>query len=164
MPLRKASFLVCLLAAGLCLAGGYAIAGSPAGVLFAVLAVLAWLYTWRPANGWLAGLCLAASTCVAAVGVLLQAPSALMILGAALSLAAWDLLLLDHSMPSRDLAPGSRLLEIRRLQSLAAVLGVGLFAAFAGRLVSLSLPFGLMVLAVLLALFALDRAARLFHR
>jgi hypothetical protein len=158
--LRKASFLVCLLAAAACLAGGYALAGFPAGVLFAVLALLAWLYAWRPANGWLAGLCLAASTCLAAVGILLQAPPSLMILGAVLTLATWDLLLLDHSMPSHDLPPGSRLLEIRRLQSLAAVLGVGLFAAFASRLVSVSLPFGLMVLAVLLALFALDRLAR----
>jgi hypothetical protein len=105
---------------------------------------------------------LAASVSIGAAGLLTGAPSFLMILGVALALASWDLVLWDQILTDNSISSTQTmaLLEARHYQSLALALVPGLLIALAGPLIHVQLPFMGLVLLVILALFSLDRVWR----
>jgi hypothetical protein len=80
-----------------------------------------------------------------------------MICGSGIALAVWDLLLLDAAFESNAARVHTRQYEKEHLRSLAFALCTGLFLVFVGRLVTLKIPFVLMVLCVVLVISALDR-------
>ncbi len=158
MVFRRILFAVCLALSVLCLATGYAIAGQWLGTVVAIIIGLAWLLARKyPALG-LSLICLWASVCLAVAGQLTGSPPLLMICGSGIALAVWDLLLLDVALGSDSLGAQTRQYESKHLQSLILALGLGLFAAFLGRLMTLQIPFVLLLLFIALAVFSLDRA------
>ncbi len=158
MALRKISFAVCMVLSVFCLAAGYGIAGQWIGMIIAITIGFAWLLARKyPASG-LPLICLLASVCLAVVGRLTGSPPLLMICGSGFALAVWDLLLLDVGLGSNLFGEQTRQYESKHLQSLILALGLGLFVAFLGRLVTLQIPFVLLLVFIALAVFSLDRA------
>ncbi|HMB22952.1 MAG: hypothetical protein ACM33V_09075 [Chloroflexota bacterium] len=157
MAPRKFIFAACLLVSTLCLAAGYGIIGKWAGTVLAVITGLTWLLARKyPASG-LPLICLLASVCMAVVGQLTGSPSLLMICGAAVALAVWDLLLLDVALEGTSSDEQTRRYEDKHILSLVLALGSGLVVVVLGRLIILQIPFVMLVLLVALAAFSLDR-------
>ena len=130
MALRRILFAACLVVSALCLAAGYGSAGQWIGTALALMTGLAWLLARKyPASG-LPLICLLASIGLAVVGRLTGAPPVLMIGGAGIALAVWDLLLLDVALGSASLGEQTRRYETGHLRSLALALGSGLLAVF----------------------------------
>jgi hypothetical protein len=159
MTLTKNLSLVCILASLACLLAGLAAGGNwPAGLPALAPALLMLLARRSRAGGWLPTAALVLSTGLAALGCLSGAQPFLLALGVIAALASWDLVLLENSLhggPPRQAA----LFEGRHLQSLALAIGLGALgvAVGAGRAFQLSLPFGVLILLVVLLLFCLDR-------
>lgn len=84
-------------------------------------------------------------------------PPLAMILGSAVALAVWDILLLDSALGNHSLVKQTRQYENAHLQSLMLALGCGLFVTFLGRLSNIQIPFIVLLLLVAFILFALDR-------
>ncbi|HEX2995242.1 MAG TPA: hypothetical protein VHP14_10475 [Anaerolineales bacterium] len=157
MAPRKILFAACLLVSTLCLAAGYGIVGKWVGTVIAVITSLTWLLARKYPTSGLPFICLLASVCMAVVGQLAGSPPLLMICGAGVALAVWDLLLLDVALEGNSSDEQTRRYENKHLQSLILALGSGLFVAFLGRLFTLRIPFVMLVLFVALAAFSLDR-------
>ena len=156
MSLRKIFFTVCLAASVFCLAAGYAFAGQWIGVMTAMSTGLAWLLARKyPASG-LPLICLLTSVGMAVVGQLTGIPSLLMICSSGITLAVWDLLLLDVALESNSSGAQTCQYENKHLRSLVLTLSSGLCAALLGRLLTLHIPFALLILFVFLIVFGLD--------
>jgi hypothetical protein len=84
----------------------------------------------------------------------------LMMLGAALALASWDVVLWNRTSADNPLIPSLTLIESKHYQSLALALGLGLLAVVVGRMFRFHIPFGWMVVLAILALFSLERIWR----
>lgn len=157
MLVRKTLFVICLVSSALCLAAGYGIAGQWIGAMFAVLiGVVWWLAKKYPASP-LTSMGLLGTVALAVAGRLLGSPAFLMILGSALALAAWDLLLLDSAIGNQSSVQHTRNYENQHLRSLMLALGCGLLATFFGRSLNIQIPFLGWILLVAFLLFALDR-------
>jgi len=163
-PTRVLRF-ACPIVAASCLVGGLALAGqegSAAVVVVtsgALLSALAMIFTCRWPFVGLATTALVAFTALAAYGLLTQADSLLMLIGAAAALAGWDLALEEISRP-RDADPDGTLsgaLEKSHLRSLALAVGAGLLVAAVGQNLQMRLPFIVVALLVGLGVWALER-------
>jgi hypothetical protein len=157
MALRKIFFAVCLVASTLCLVAGYGLAGQWLGAVIALMTGLAWWLARKYPTAELPHICLLASTCLAVVGLLTGASPGLMIGGAAVALAVYDLLLLDVALGRDSSGEQTRRYENQHLQSLALALGIGLLGVFLGRLLRLEVSFFVVVFFVALAVFGLAR-------
>ena len=161
MPFRKILRLVfpiiCVTSLGL----GYEttrpwIAGS---VL--VFNLLAWLFAIKWPFGFFSSSVLVFSVGLAAAGLLTGATPLWMMLGAALALASWDGVLWNRASADNSPIPALTLIESKHYQSLALALGLGLLAVVVGRWFRFQIPFGWMVVLVILALFSLERIWRM---
>jgi hypothetical protein len=157
MSLRNTLFFVCLIVSVLCLAAGYAVAGQWVGAGAAILIGPAWVFARKYPASWLPLICLLASVGLAVMGRLSGSPALLMICGAGVALAVWDLLILIDAMGNHPSGEQPRKHEKRHIQSLALALGSGLLLACFGRSVNLQIPFAILVLFIALLLFGLDR-------
>jgi hypothetical protein len=141
----------------LCLATSYGIAGQWVGAAMAILMGPAWWFARNQPGSWLPFVCLFGSVGLAAAGTLFGAPPLGMILGSALSLAVWDLLLFNATLGNRSSSQQTRQYEKEHLQSLMLALGGGLIPTLLGRFLHIQISFfGLLLLAIVF-LFALDR-------
>ena len=155
--LRKTLFTTCLTVSLLCLTAGYGVVGGWVGAAIAAITGYAWLLARKyPASG-LPFICLMVSVCLAAAGQLVGAPSLLMICGSGLALAVWDLVLLEGALRGNQFGEQTRRYEIKHLQALALALGPGLSVPFIGRLLTLRIPFVLLMILVVLVPIGLDR-------
>jgi hypothetical protein len=124
------------------------------------LALLAWLLTWKWPSRWLPFAALALSVCLSAAGIFAGSPPVLMILSAALVLPGWDLAFFDLALTDSALFDLPSNFAHSHSKSLTFVIILGLLAALDGRLLRIQLPFGGLILLVLLALLSLDRLWR----
>jgi len=162
MSVRRSLIFLCPVISAACLATGYAMTGQGVAVVIALLTLPLWLLArQRPATV-PPSVALAASVSIGATGLLTGAPSFLMILGATLALASWDLVLWDQTLTDNSISSAQTLalFETKHYQSLALALAPGLLIAIAGPLIHVQLPFMGLVLLVILALFSLDRVWR----
>jgi hypothetical protein len=155
--------LISIFLSNLCLAVGFIAVGQWLGLALVVFILLAWLMSRRSQFEWLVVMALPSAVILAAMGMWGGASPYLMIPGATLGLVGWDLTLFDQSLADDAESPAASRLVRKHYTALGLVLGVGLLAAFAGRIVSVQLPFVvILVLAAALAFF-LERAWRTFH-
>jgi hypothetical protein len=157
MTLRKLLKLMCPTACAVCLAAGYAVAGTWIALALVALVWVAWLFTadWPPS------VLLAASVGLAAGGLVVGASPVLMITAGSLALASWDVVRWDGFLAGHVSVEIETRLERKHYTSLALAVGAGLLAAIAGRLLHFPLPFVGLVAVVLLAFLGLDRIWRL---
>jgi hypothetical protein len=153
MTLRKILKLAYPTACAACLAAGYALAGRWVALAPVTLIWLAWLF----AKQWSPMATLMASVALAAGGLWLGASPFLMTPAAALALASWDAIHWDGLLGGDLASEIEARLERRHYAFLALALGPALLAAVAGQLIHIQLPFGGLIVIVLLALLSLDR-------
>jgi hypothetical protein len=140
----------------ICLIIGYGLIGQ--WVLLAV-AGLVWLVGML-ASEW-SGVVFMVLVGLAAVGICVGAWPILMILGATLALASWDLANWEDFVADGLPAETTAWIERRHHTYLALALGSGLLVAIIGQLVNFQLPFGVLILLVVLALLGVDQMWRL---
>jgi hypothetical protein len=158
--LRKSLFFVCLTAASGCLIAGLASTSAQWLAWTGLIPAVALLFTRRVAGNWLSFTALVAFVGMAAAGLLLGSAPSLMVFSSTAALASWDLCNLERSLDARP----HPLLEKRHIQILIPSLGVGLLLALAGGMISLSLPFIVILLLVFLIFFSLDRVFRYLNQ
>ena len=157
MSLRKTLLIICLIISVLCLAAGYTLAGQWIGAILATLMAPAWLLARKYPQSWLLFVCLLVSVGLAAAGILVGASPLLMIFGSGISLAVWDLVSLDVALGSDSSREQTRHFENKHLQALVLAVGFGLVVTLLGRLVSLQIPFIVLIVLIAFTLLALDR-------
>ena len=141
---------ICLLLSISCLVSAYMLTGYWLIWLSIPAMMVLWMATRRWSAFWPTSSLLAVYILLAVAGVALKVPPLLMVVGCIFALVAWDLSDLRESMVG-DSDPGPRAsLARRRLQALALMSGISLFLAAASPWLGLRLPFGAIVLLVLL--------------
>jgi len=160
MSFRKTLFLLCLAASTACLAAAFGMVGRWLGACWVILPGLLPLFHKKLPARWLPPAYLSGMLCTAAVGLFAGASPHLVLPGAALALAAWDLMNLDRAMAGSECAHSARRFEVKHARSLALALGLGLLSAEGGIVLSLQLPFPIMLLLVILVVFSLSRVYR----
>jgi hypothetical protein len=161
MPYRKLFGLICSLAAAACLAVGFIHTRQAVWVAGVVVALAAWLVVWflkKPLH-WLPYLALLLTLGFSVAGLFAGAAPDLMLAGAALALASWDLALLGLALreaASAGLSP----YEKRHLTSLTLALGAGLLVALLGCRLHTHLSFGWMLALAAATFFFLGRVWR----
>jgi len=153
MSLRKAVFLLCLASSTACLAVAFGIVGSWWGVGLAILPCVFPLIHGRIPARWLPRVYLVSMFCAAAVGMVTGATPHLILPGAVLALAVWDLMNQDRAMAGSGC-------EKKHARSLSLALCLGLLVAEGGLMVSLPLPYPIMLLLVILLVFCVSRVFR----
>jgi DMSO/TMAO reductase YedYZ heme-binding membrane subunit len=103
---------------------------------------------------------LVVSVTVCVFGVATGGLAPWLITSAALSLASWDLILLDIALAGSPSAPQTERLEKAHYRSLGLALGAGLLLGLGGRLIHFHIPFIFMLVLIVLAYFSLDRLLR----
>ena len=157
--LRHLAAAVAVVASQALTLAAFALAGRPGGMAGAGAWALLWLTVLARAFP-AAGACLFGSVALAALSVLAGGPGWLGVAAVAASVVAWDLTrLTSDGVPAGDRA-GERRLVRSRLLALAAGLLPGLVLAVLLGHVELTVPFPVMLGLGLVALLALDRAAR----
>ncbi len=154
---RKLAKLGFLTIAVACLATGDALVRQWGLV---ALAVLAWI-TGVLAAGWFTAVFIAIVS-LAATGVWAGAWPPLMILGATLALASWDLANWEDFMANGLPVETVPRIERGHYASLALALGGGMVIVMIGRLVSFHFPFGFLAIVATLAMVGVDQLWRLF--
>lgn len=157
MTVRKNLRLVCPLIAATCLGIGYSATVRWIAVVVGILQLLAWLFAIKWSFGILTSSVLVLSVCLAAVGVLIGAMPLWMILSAAFTLAGWDVILWNRTLPIHSLSTSLSLIERKHYQNLGMALGFGLLVVVPGQLLRLHIPFGWMVVLVIITLISLER-------
>jgi hypothetical protein len=160
MAFRKTLLLLCLVASAACLAVAYCLVGRRGGACAVILPGVVCLFRSRIPGRWLPPAFLSSMFCAAAVGLIAGASPHLMLPGAALALAAWDLMILDRLMTGSGSVHAARRLEMKHARSLFLALGLGLLSAEGGSLLSLRLPFLVMLLLVICVVYSLSRVFR----
>ena len=155
MQVRRILALLCAAASAASLAAAYCMIGAWWGAGPAVLPCLLPLVHNRKPVRWLPHLYLACALCASAAGILAGAAPQVMRAAAALALAAWDFMNLGVARMGRSAGK-------RHVRSLALALGLGVLAAEGGAMLSMTLPFPIMLLLVVLIFFCLIRAFRSF--
>jgi hypothetical protein len=155
---RKIFLFTCLILSTICLTIGYGLSKQWIGSLAGILMLPVWLLAHKYSNSGLPLICLLVSLGLAVIGQLTDSSPLLMLCSSAFSLAVWDLLLLDATLGSATLEEHTWQYERKHLQSLTFALCTGFFVVFLGRLSTFKIPFVLLVLCVVLAIAALDRA------
>jgi hypothetical protein len=157
MTLTKNLSLVCILASLACMLAGLAAGGQWTAGLPALAPALLMLLARRiTPSSWLPTIALVLSTGLAAIGILSGRQPFLLALGVIAALASWDLALMENSLhgsPPQQAA----FFEDRHLKSLRLAVGLGTLAVGLGGALQLSLPFGILILLVVLILICLDR-------
>lgn len=157
MSVRKILRFVCPLISATCLGIGYSKTALWINVVVVVLPLLAWLFAIKWSFGFLTSSVLVLSVCLAGAGVLIGAMPLWMILSAAFTLAGWDVILWNRTLPFHSLPTSLSLIEKKHYQSLVMALGLGLLVVVPGRLLRLHISFGWMVVLVIITLISLER-------
>jgi len=164
MNLRKTFFFGCIIASTACLGLGFGWVGAWGGVLLVTLAsFLSWRAAYQKRSGWTDSAALIVSVIMAAAGLIFGALPAWMIIGAGFALGGWDLALFNRALEIGQFVQGDAAIERKHYASLGLVLVFGLLVGLLGRLIQVQLPFGVMVVLVLLALISLDRLWHMYY-
>lgn len=162
MSWHQVVLLICLVACSACLCLTYAIAGPVAVVGIGTLSSLVWFLAYKRPSACPPSASLVVSIGLAAIGAIIHAPSFLTLTAAALALASWDLVRMEHILDGKP-APSAGTIEWvakAHYSSLAGVLSLGLLIPLAGGASHLQIPFVAILSLVILALFGLDRVWR----
>jgi hypothetical protein len=160
MSIRKSAFIFCLIVTLGCLGAGFGSSGQWWGVGIALVVALGWAF-YSKASG-VNPLALLGMVGLAAVGVLVGAPSIWMIPGAAAALAAWDLVDLDSRMLGSKELESTRSFELLHFRWLRGVLCVGLGIAALGLAINVGIPFIVLMGLIIVDLYGLQRLARIW--
>jgi hypothetical protein len=149
--------------AALALAAGYGPSRWGAALVIAALGLL-WLVGQRRRIEWLASPLLVILTGAAMLGMWWGAPKGLMLIGAVLALAAWDVDHFTQRLTSVEYGESVRTLERSHILRLLSVTVLGLALGAIALVSQVRLGLGLVFLLGLLAILGLSQAVRFLRR
>jgi hypothetical protein len=135
-----------------CLAAGYLLAGFWLVVPALILLVASWVLASQRPIFWLSALSLVGSVVLAATGVAFDFSPILMVIASTATLVSWELIQFKHNTTKSTLAVHNSLLEKFHLRSLVSAASAGLVLALLATFINLRLPFGIVVLLVLVTI------------
>ena len=153
MTLRKILFFICIGISALIGTAGYWQSGFMQGVIAVPAVSLLWIFARKKFSS----VCLVFSIAVAATGLLTGVRPLFMLFYTGLTLASWDLNSMDLSLSSNPPDQKTNLYQFMRLRNLGFCLGLGFLSILIGRSMSLPVPFLVIALFVILAVFFFDR-------
>jgi uncharacterized membrane protein AbrB (regulator of aidB expression) len=159
MTLQKILFFICLIISLFISVTGYIQINFWQGEIAVLISLLLWIFARKK----IPEVCLLLSIIIAVTGILLKIPALLMLLYSVLSIACWDLTLLDKSLAKNDNNQKSNLYQKLRLISLGISLGVGFITVSLGRLLNLKIHFFIMIIFVVIVFFIIDQVIHIFH-
>jgi len=153
----KFTYQICFFLAIALLVSGFALARLWSGVVISLVYAILWIISYRVQTKWMAPMRLVGYLGLVVAGLLSDLSPFLLIPGISASLACWELD--DHRLTSTRsaIAPGSDSQAKLHLLWLVGAIGMGLLISEMSLLLSFELPFGLVVLVVILILFGLVR-------
>jgi hypothetical protein len=157
-------FFLIAIAASACLVAAFWAAGRRVEACAAVLPGLLFCLDGKLRRPWVATVSLVCAVVSAAAALLLGAPAFPAVLGAALSLAAWDLAGFTRAAGGDESPHAVRRLQARHSLSLVQAIGLGVALAAAGVFLYLRIPFVVMLVLAALDLFCLGRVHRILSR
>lgn len=157
-------YFICLAISAVCLFLGYYPASSWQVLAALVVMAVLWFFARKSTSLWPTSAILTIYLLVAAGGLLAGYSTYLLIIGSVAALSCWDLALFNQSLAGDQQQAHVGVLEKNHLQSLGLAALIGLILVIAGLQIRLTLPFGVIVLLVLLALFGLERSKHYFHQ
>jgi hypothetical protein len=161
---RRGVFLPVGAASVVCVATAYALAGRWVGAI-AVIGPGVLLAFHRKTRGeWVPRLFLCGMIAAAAAGAFAGATAYLLVPGAALALAAWDLACFDSFVRRSGSPDALGSLVPRHVRALLRAVGAGLLVAMGGLALSFPIPFWLMLVIVIADLVCLGLALRRLPR
>ena len=146
---------ICLLASIICLGLPYVLAGDWLIMLFFLAMATFWILMKKRSVFWSASVLLLTFVFLAAVGVLANFSTPLMVIACTAALACWDLTNFGRSVVVGEPLETVLRLERHHLQSLGLAVSGGLILAFGSSYLSLQIPFLGMVILVLFAVGSL---------
>lgn len=156
-PTREILFYASLALMTVCYSAAFLSTGQWVGVLCTIGLGLLWFDLRNRQSRWLPHVFLLAALVLPVTAILAGSNPVLSITGAGFSLAAWDLYQLISSLRDFPMKESTRRYEQRHLRSLFIALIIGLAIAITGRMVTLQVPFILLVVVILLVVLGLDR-------
>ncbi len=158
----KLLILICSVVSAACLAIGYTPLGGAIVILVALLTAASWFLAYRRPSVCPPLVALVIAIGVAGGGLFAHGSSWPVLLGTAFALASWDLIRMAHSLVGvKASAQTVTRFQNTHYASLGFVLGLSLLLTIAGQLVQLQIPLLGILLLIILAIFALDRAWRM---
>jgi hypothetical protein len=157
--LRKTLSLLCPVLSSLCLGFGYLPFGTWSAAV-GILVFVIWMAAHQWKALWTANLGLAVAAAAAAYGLTLGAAFTWMLPAVTLSLASWDLTLLNARLVNNPPGVQTGPLEKAHYASLGLALGLGLLVVVLGQMIRFQIPFIFMLVLVVLAYISLDRLLR----
>ena len=151
---------ICLLTSITCLGFPYILAGYWPIVLFFLAMVAFWIIMKKRSVFWSASISLIVFVLLAAVGVLANLSTLLMVIASTAALAWWDLTHFGQSIVIDQPFETRPLLERTHLQSLVLAISTGLILAFVSAYLNLQISFVGMVLLVVFTIGCLTYAVR----
>ena len=142
--------IICLTITIGCLGVGYITAGYWLILPIFIVMLLFWISMKNQPVFWPASSLLVVFISLAAVGMLADLPSMLMIIAGTAALVSWDLMLFNQSMVGNAAPKTNKSLEKHHLNSLPLAAFAGLTLALISSYISLQFPFGLIVILVLM--------------
>jgi hypothetical protein len=142
----------CLMASVGTLGAGYLLAGYWWMIPLFFLLALFWGFTIKHPVLWISSSLLSTHVILAAIGIAAGFSQFFMIASCICALASWDLTMFDQRMDGNAARNTNASLGKRHLQSLVWATAIGLILVLFGYHLNLQLPFGVIVLLVLIAL------------
>jgi hypothetical protein len=158
----KITALISALGAILCLIIGFGFAGYWEIILFLPAIALYWFFTRKARVGIDLSIILFVYVFLAAIGLLKNVSTYLMIVGCSLALASWESSLFSLQIRDESTSSTNQRLEYLHNKDLIIAIGSGLLIAILGLNVRLYLPFGLIAGLVLLAAYGLYRGFKYY--
>ena len=152
MKAHSITLTICLIISTGCLGAGYIFAGYWLILPAFLVMGLIWILMKKQPVFWSASTFLLAYIILAAVGIIANLSTELMIITCTTALASWDLIQFNQSIAGNSLRKKNASLERYHLHSLAVAASAGLFLAFIGSSINLHLPFGVIVILVLVTM------------
>jgi hypothetical protein len=152
MKVRSIILNTCLITSIGCVGVGYLFAGYWLIVPALLVMAFFWIFTKQRSVFGSASSVLLGFVILAAIGIIADLSLNLMLIACTTALVSWDLMQFNQSRVGNPLHKTNSSLEKYHLQSLASAASAGLMLAFMGSLISVRLPFGVIVLLVLMAM------------
>jgi hypothetical protein len=164
VPARTFPFPLVVATSVACLVAAYAAAERWAGAGLVIVPGLLLAFHRKPHAAWVPPVFLCGAIAAAAAGTFFGAPAYLLIPGAALALAAWDLACFNRFIQRSGSSDHIGGLRWRHTLTLLRAIGLALLIDLGGSALILRIPFALMLLLVVANLVCLGLALRMLSR
>jgi hypothetical protein len=153
-------FYISLILSSILALSGFSLAGIWQGDIAVIIIIPVWIFARRK----IPDVCLIASTLIAAMGMLFHADPSMMLFYTGLTIACWDLTLMDLSLSGNSSDSKSYYYQSIRLKSLGIALGIGAALTLMSIFLKFKLPFFITVLLVIITYLCFSKTVQFLQK